>query len=360
MKHGAVYEIAWIVLVICGALWTTAAARADSGRVPFAATQPASIQEWEQQRVALRARLWRLLGDMPARFVPQATVLNREERDGYTLEHFSFDNHAGDTVFGYLLIPDGGGKRPAILYHHCHTSHERVGKEEIIRPSETLGGQLPGEVLARAGYVVMCIDAYTFGERRHAGPGGAKGNGNQTEESFFKLFLWEGTSLWSMMVRDDLLALEYLLTRPEVDTQRVGSAGFSMGATRTWWAAALDDRICAAVSVGCLTRYQDLIAAGGLRFHSIYFFVPGMLKEGIDMESVVALVAPRPHLTLTGDRDDGSPVSGVRTINRFAQHVYRLYGCEEDFRGIVYPDTGHAFTPQMWHEMLAWFDSKLK
>jgi dienelactone hydrolase len=57
----------------------------------------------------------------------------------------------------------------------------------------------------------------------------------------FKQFLWEGATLWGMMVRDDILALNYLLSRPEVDPAQVGTTGMSMGATRAWWLAALDD-----------------------------------------------------------------------------------------------------------------------
>ena len=106
-----------------------------------------------------------------------------------------------------------------------------------------------------------------------------------------------------MMVRDDLLALNYLVTRPEVDPARIAAMGMSMGSTRTWWIAALDDRIKVAVSVACLTRYQDMIATGEVNGHGIYYFVPGMLHEKIDTESVIGLIAPRAHLTLTGEKD---------------------------------------------------------
>jgi dienelactone hydrolase len=323
----------------------------------FSTTQPASAADWEREKPGLRRRLWHILGDLPALPPLRPTLIGRETRSGFVVEHFSMPNGAGDTIYGYLLIPNPPApRRPAILYNHCHTSHDRTGKEEILLPSSTLDGkQSPGEALARAGYVVMCIDAYGFGERRYDGPGGRSENGNQTEESLFKMFLWQGRTLWGMIVRDDQLALEYLLSRPEVDPGRVGVLGFSMGATRTWWLAALDERVRAAVSVSCLTRYQDLLEAGGLKYQSIFYFVPNLLKERIDMEAVVGLVAPRAHLTLTGDRDEGSPVQGVRIINRFQEALYRGYGQPDRFRGIIYPDTKHSFTPQMWQEALEWF-----
>ena len=157
-----------------------------------------------------------------------------------------------------------------------------------------------------------------------------------------------------MIVHDDLLALRYLLSRPEVDPGRIAALGMSMGSTRTWWAAALDERIKVAVCVACLTRYQDLIAAGHLHCHGIYYFVPGVLRERIDAEAIVGLIAPRPLLTLTGDSDDGSPVSGVRTINAFQEQLYGLYGKPDQFRGKVYPGLRHVYTPAMWQETLRW------
>lgn len=282
--------------------------------------------------------------------------------EGYTLQQFEFDNRAGAIVCGYLLIPDGlKAPAPAILYHHCHTSHSRVGKEEILEPliHRARREGRPGGGSGRArlrGHVHRCLHLRACKGR---GPGGPKEVGDPEEESFYKLFLWQGRTLWGMIVRDDLLALEALLAHSQVDPKRVAAMGFSMGSTRSWWAAALDERIAATVSVACLTRYQDLIAAQALGQHSIYYFVPGLLADGIDAELVAALIAPRPHLTLTGDQDQGSPASGVRTINAFQEHLYRLYDAEDEFRGILYPGVGHAYTDTMWAETLGWLERKL-
>ena len=132
-----------------------------------------------------------------------------------------------------------------------------------------------------------------------------------------------------------------------------------MGSTRTWWAAALNERIKVAVSVACLTRYQNLIAHGRMKQHGIYYYVPNMLKEKIDTESVVGLIAPRPHLTLTGNRDGGSPADGVRMINAYQEKLYKLYGKPENFRGLVYKGIGHQYTSKMWKETLNWLKKHL-
>src|SRR5439155_20125124 len=121
-----------------------------------------------------------------------------------------------------------------------------------------------------------------------------------------------------------------------------------------WWLAAVDERVAATVNVACLTRYQNLIAHGQLRQHGVYYFVDGLLKH-FDTEGVVALMAPRPFLALTGDLDAGSPADGISVIADRAGQVYRALGAPERFRSVLYPDVGHAYTAQMRAEMRAWF-----
>jgi len=326
----------------------------------FTTRRPATTEEWETRKTELRKTLRRLLGDMPPLFTPDVTIHKREAKDGYVLERFTFDNGVGDTVYGYMLIPAGHkGRGPAILYNHYHGGKYKQGKEEVLSKAFSKLDFATGEELARKGYVVQAIDAYAFGERRFQGPAGKKEEGGRTESSLFKTFLWEGRTLWGMMVRDDLLALNYLVSRPEVDPDRIAAMGMSMGSTRTWWAAALDERIKVAVSVACLTRYQNLIAKGSVRNHGIYYYVPNMLAERIDTESVIGLIAPRPHLTLTGDQDGGSPADGVQIINAFQEDLYRLYGKQQNFRGILYPGVDHTYTPEMWDETLRWLEKHL-
>jgi dienelactone hydrolase len=328
----------------------------DSFETPL----PRSVRSWKKRRAGLARELWRLLGDLPELFIPKATIVQRLSKDGYTLERFTFDNGVGDTVYGYAMVPSGRkGPRPAILYHHHHACKYKRGKQEVISRAYPKLDFATGETLARRGYVVLCIDAYAFGRRRFEGPAGKKEEGAETEASLFKMFLWQGRTLWGMMVRDDLLSLNYLLSRPEVDATRVAAMGMSMGSTRTWWAAALDERIKVAVCVACLTRYQNLIAHGQVRQHGIYYYVPNMLKEKIDAESVIALIAPRPLLTLTGDKDDGSPADGVRIINAYQERLYKLFGKADNFRGLVYEGVGHEYTPEMWDETLKWLEKYL-
>jgi dienelactone hydrolase len=319
---------------------------------------PATPAAWTEQRATLRAQLWQLLGQLPPRPpVPTVTRLAREERDGYSLERFRFDNGAGATVPGVLLLPKGAsGKVPAVLYCHWHGGEYDRGKVELFERAHT--PEEPGPALARRGFAVLAIDAYCFGERNGQGPGSAE-QGGAGELTASKYNLWLGRTLWGMILRDDLMALDYLASRPEVDANRLGVTGISMGATRSWWLMALDDRLRAGVAVACLTRYQDLIAREGLRHHGIYYYVPGMLAH-FDTEAVIALAAPRPLLCQNGDQDDGSPIAGIRAIEAKARPVWELLGAPDGFESVVYPGVGHVYLPAMWQRTLAWFERHLK
>ncbi len=324
---------------------------------PFAV--PATQAQWEVQRQTVRAELWTLLGRLPPRPpVPQVETVWRQDRGDYWVEKFQFDNGAGSTVPGYLLLPkDSSARHPAILYCHWHAGEYDLGKEELFEAKHT--PEAPGPALVRRGYVVLAVDASGFGERNGEGPDGPTEKNYTAEETASKFNLWVGRTFWGMLVRDDLMGLDYLASRREVDPERIGVTGMSMGATRTWWLMALDERLKVGVPIACQTRYQSLIRHGSIHEHDIGYFVPGMLAH-FDSEAVIALIAPRPVLFQTGDQDRGSPVDGIRTIETTVRAVYRLYGREDNYQNLIYPGLGHVYTPEMWAKTLEWLDAHLR
>jgi dienelactone hydrolase len=319
---------------------------------------PASKEAWEARRAEIRAELRGLLGHLPARpKVPSAETLSREDRGDYFLERFRFDNGAGSLVPGYLLLPKGASAgNPAILYCHWHGGEWDLGKEELFHGRHI--PEAPGPALARRGFVVLAIDAPGFGERNGAGLGGPHERNGPAEEAAAKLNLWLGRTSLGMMLRDDLMALDYLVSRPEVDAGRIGATGMSMGATRTWWLMAMDERIQSGVAVACMTRCENLVLSGGIHEHGIYYFVPGMLRH-FDTEAVISMIAPRSILFQTGDQDGGSPVEGIRAIGAAVRPVYDLYCREDAFQSLVYPGLGHSYTSEMWEKTLAWVLDRL-
>ncbi|MBI5773255.1 MAG: dienelactone hydrolase family protein [Verrucomicrobia bacterium] len=321
-------------------------------------TAPATRAAWDARRAEIRATLWHLLGPLPPRpKLPVVKTLRREDRGDYFFEKFAFDNAAGAVVPGYIFLPrQPKGKSPGVLYCHFHGGQYDNGKEEMLKTSAA--PEPPGPALARCGFVALGVDACCFGERNGAGPGGPQEKGNAGEMTAAKFNLWLGRTLWGMILRDDLMALDCLCARPEVDAARVGVTGMSMGATRAWWLMALDERLRAGVAVACMTRYQDLIAAGQLQAHGIYYFVPGMLRH-FDTEAVLALAAPRALLFQTGDQDAGSPLAGIRTLESKVKPVYALGGAAEKFQSLVHPGVGHVYLPEMWAKTTAWLKQYL-
>lgn len=320
-----------------------------------ALTPPATWREWDGERGSIRGKLLELLGDLPPRPVDFAPVISRHEEADYSVERITLQTAAASPVTGWLLLPKirGDEKAPAILYNHWHGGDYHVGKDEIFRSDHL--PEPPGPALVRRGFAALCIDAPCFGERNKLGPSGAAESGQAVEWAEAKFHLWSGRTLWGMLLRDDLCALDYLCSRPEIDAQRISTMGISMGATRAWWLMALDERLRAGVAIACLTRYRELIAAGALNQHGIYYYVPGMLKH-FDTEAVLACIAPRPILFLNGDRDPGSPVEGIRALENLAAPFWRLAGEPQNFRSIIEPNTAHQCTRTMWREALDFLD----
>lgn len=325
---------------------------------------PAKLSQWKEERVKVRETLLKLLGDIPPR--PKKLFvkgISKEEKDGYILEKFVFDNGVDSWVPGYFAYPSNAkGKVPVVLALHGHSSSkDNVFAADSVNQKPGIINQGVAPILLKNGFAVLAIDSYFNGERRGEGPAGKiemQDNNNQ-EMSLFKLNLWFGRTLWGMQLRDEQIALDYLMTRPEIDANRIGVQGMSMGSTGSWWLAAIDDRIKAVVGVACFTRYKELIQQRNLSAHDIYYFVPGMLNH-FDTEAVMGLIAPKPFLVLTGDSDKGSPLDGIKILEKKLDKVYSLYDKNSHFKSIIYPNTGHVYTWQMKMEMLSWFEKYLK
>ncbi|HEY7839037.1 MAG TPA: alpha/beta hydrolase family protein [Terriglobales bacterium] len=303
------------------------------------------------EATARRQQLWSLLGDLPqASPLPAPRLLSRERHPGYTLERLELDLNGVEPVPALLLIPDRPDRRPprapGLLYLHWHGGEYALGKEQLLQGCSVQPAYAP-ECAAR-GLVTLAIDSWCFGGRQH------DADGRRGEEDTFKRMLWQGQVLWGMMLFDEWRALDYLASRPEVDPERLGVLGLSMGATKAWWLAALDPRVACTVDLCCLTEYQALIAAGGLSGHGIYYYVPALLKH-FTAAQINALIAPRARLSLNGRRDPLTPPAGVETVRDQVMPLYRAAGREDACRIELF-DCGHEETPEMRREVLDWLD----
>ncbi len=291
---------------------------------------------------ARRRELYGLLGDLPDRKRPiGGKKRSEQERDGYILETWDLDLNGIETVPAYVARPRTvTGRVPGVLFDHSHGGGYKIGKQEFIEGRSYLQPTPYAKELTDLGCVALCIDSWIFGERSHT-----------TEADMFKAMLWRGQVLWGMMVYDHLRALDFLLSRPDVDPQRIATLGMSMGSTMAWWLGALDERIKVTVDINCLTDFQSLLARKALSLHGVYYFVPGLLNH-FTTAQINALIAPRAHLGLAGLRDKLTPVEGLDLIDRELQQVYAKLGHPERWKLLRY-DVEHQETAEGRQEIIA-------
>jgi dienelactone hydrolase len=295
-----------------------------------------------------RKELYDLLGDLPDRQRPiDATVVAEQDLDGYHLKTLMLDLNGIEPVPAYFALPHEVDEQlPAVLYNHAHGGDYVRGREEFIRHREGFQSPPYARLLTELGYCALCIDAWNFGERR-----------GRTESELFKMMLWHGQVLWGMMIYDSLRAVDYLAARPEVDSNRIGTIGLSMGSTMAWWLAALDPRIQVCVDLCCLTDFQALIETRGLDGHGIYYYIPRLLKQ-FTAAQINALIAPRAHLSLAGNYDRLTPPAGLDRIDRELRTAYRELGHPERWRLLRY-DTGHFESAAMRAEVIQFLEEWL-
>ena len=298
-----------------------------------------------------RKELWGLLGDLPWQHKPAPPkVIKKEKHDGYALERLVLDLNGNEPVPALLLIPDKLQKpAPGLLFIHWHGGMYDLGKEQLLVGDDAQPAYAP--VCAEKGLVTLAIDSWCFGERKH------EKVGQTGEEDAFKLMLWRGRVLWGMMMFDELRALDYLASHPDVDPKRLGAFGMSMGSTQAWWLAALDPRVRLCLDVCCLTDFEELIKTQNLKGHGIYYYVPSLLKH-FESAQINELTVPRPRLSVNGRKDDLTPPAGVEKIRDHLLPLYRQYGREEDCKIELF-DCAHVELPEMRKLILEWMDKYL-
>ena len=201
-------------------------AAANPGVSAAAASKPAPK--------ARRQELYGLLGKLPPRDRKvSAKLVATEDRGSYTLEKLVLDLNGEEPAPAYFARPKGAaGRLPTVLFNHSHGGGYTIGKAEFIDGREYMGKPPYAVFLTSLGCNALCFDAWIFGERA-----------GRPELDFVKETLWKGRVLWGMMVYDALKAVDYLVTRPDVDVARLGTVGMSMGSSTAQWIGALDPHV---------------------------------------------------------------------------------------------------------------------
>ncbi len=172
----------------------------------------------------------------------------------------------------------------------------------------------------------------------------------------------EGRNFMGSMVQEVIRAVDYLISRPDVDDARIGITGFSLGGAMSWYAAAADPRIKVIVPVcGGVGTYEALLRyKNKTGYHSQYFYPAGFLKlfSG-DQPEVFASMAPRAVFVVGRDQDQGMAVEGLRRLEQEVKAAYLRHRVPERFA--VHVSAGeHTYTEEMFEEVTNWFRKFLK
>lgn len=293
---------------------------------------------------------WPVGGDLRPRL--RETI----RKEGYRIESVFYEVEPGDNVPAYLLIPDGvnaANPAPAVAVWHQHAGQWNKGKSEPaglgFNPMHHTG-----VALARLGYVVLCPDALCFEERQD--PTGKLKNGEYERFEFLRYVVAGRCMAWKNIL-DMRRAIDFLVSRPEVQADRLGCYGHSMGSTFTWLVGPWEPRLKCLVGNCCLPTYQGIHREHML--HCFPNFVPGIHAYG-DTPDIAALIAPRAlHLNF-GDQDRGSPIDEVRRGVEVIARAYESVHAQDKFSYFIEPNTGHVLSEEMWRRASAWFARHLR
>ncbi len=298
------------------------------------------------------------------------TILAEEQRNGYRAQKIDIPLSRYYTVPAYVLIPDGKGPFPAVNLLHDHGAHLFIGKEKMIRPlacedstvirdaeewSANYGGQFFGDFLAQHGYVVFSADAPMWGER-----GQQEGPRRDKYDMIAGNMMMYGIDLSAYMTYDDLSGTEFLASMPEVDSSRIGCAGWSMGAYRAWMLAALSDRIKAGVAICWLTTTDDQLSLKYDRTENGGFAncLPG-LRRWLDYPHIASLSCPNAMLFINGSQDKLFHVPGVEKAFRILHDVWQSQGADDRLETELW-DMPHACPIKAQERTLQFLNKHLK
>ncbi len=286
--------------------------------------------------------LERLGGQWPEPCGLRPRVRETLYKQGYRIESVLYDVEPGAAVPAHLLLPDDVSARnpaPAVAVWHQHAGQYHLGKSE---PAGLAGDPMhhTGAALAREGYVVLCPDALCFEERQDD-----RQEGVNFERFEFLRYVVAGQCLAWKNILDMKRAVDYLQSRPEVQSDKIGCYGHSMGSTHTWLVGPWEERITCLVANCCLPTYAAIHREHML--HCFPNFIPGLFALG-DTPDVAALIAPRALHMNFGDQDRGSPIDEVRRAMPIIQKAYDEWGTRENFSYYIEEGAGHVLSDEMW------------
>ncbi|MBD0378632.1 acetylxylan esterase [Paenibacillus sp. WST5] len=296
---------------------------------------------WNERKAELRQKLIETLGNFnfnPASADLNPIVLERQDMGDYTLERVVYQTDAHLQMPAYVLIPHRlDGKAPAVLAWHGHG----YGSREIVglRPDGTADEGEPGIhqhyalQLVRRGMVVIAPEIIGFGDRRLSADSGKDPRKNSSCFALASRLLMYGKTLAGLRIQEAIRSLDYLLTRDEVDPERIGAIGFSGGGLIASLSSTLDERIKAVVVCAFTSTFRGSLLSMN---HCIDNYMPAILPYA-DLPELIGLIAPRALFVESGMEDPLFPVDSVREAAAVLQEIYEAEGVKGRFEVDLFP-----------------------
>jgi dienelactone hydrolase len=299
-----------------------------------------TFADWERRRSQVMSAMTEVMGPLPEKFrsLPlEAKVLEEAAEPRFLRKKVSFRADPDDLVSAYLLIPrDLPGKAPAVLCLHQTTP---IGKDEPVGLGPKKDLAYARELVER-GFVTLAPDYWDFGDYRAR-------KGYSPLEHGYQSGTMKG--IWN-----HIRSVDFLKSLPEVDGNRIGVIGHSLGGHNALFLAAFDPRIKAAVSSCGFNQFSSYAASptggGSIKGWAQDRYMPRIASRygndpkrlPFDWPEVLAVIAPRAVFVNAPLHDDNFVISGVKPCLEAARSVYRWMEAE-DRLAAIHPDAAHSF-----------------
>jgi cephalosporin-C deacetylase-like acetyl esterase len=308
-----------------------------------------SMEKFQQRQDRLRADYLKILGEMPEENTPlNSTVKATYVKNGYNIDLVTFESRPNHHVTGNFYYPTtGAGPYPGIL---LMVGHYPMSKAVDIMQMVCL-------LLVQNGMAVLIVDPIAEGERYQVvNPKtgklayvGESGTGEHSRLDVGSMLV--GTSVTAYEVWDNHRGIDYLYSRPEVDTARIGCTGSSGGGAQATYLAAYDKRIKVAASNSYIMNEPTLYKTIGPQTASQNLSYEGYY--GIDHPEYIEMFAPKPFMILCGTKDFFD-INGTHETYAEAQLAYERLGVPQNLGYFEYDD-GHDYTIHKREAVTKWF-----
>ncbi|HUV65043.1 MAG TPA: prolyl oligopeptidase family serine peptidase [Sedimentisphaerales bacterium] len=305
-----------------------------------------SVEDWKSLRAGYKDEYYYMLGlsPMPEKTPLEATVTGTLDGDDYVVDMLHYQSRPRLYVTANLYRPknvSGGQRLPAVLYVCGHSPRGRNGNKTAY--------QSHGIWFARHGYICLVLDTLQLGEIA------AIHHGTYREGRWW----WHSRGYTPAGVEcfNGIRGIDYLISRPDVDPERVAVTGISGGGAATFWIAAADERVKVAVPVSGMADLMSYVPNRVINGHCDCMFLYNTFE--CPWTRIASLIAPRALLFVNSDQDRIFPMdANHRVINRL-ERVYSLYGAS-DFVDSVVSIGGHAYRQDIRQAAFRFINMHLK